>query len=571
LPYPDHSNAFANSSITITDVPVRSSWVWAGLVIILFCRPLFVGLGRTDLGNDESIYSFAVDRILETGDWLTPRSSPSETEPFLEKPPLKFWIVALPIRLGVLPHNEFGLRFWDAAFGGLAFLYVFAIGRRLGGPMCGLVAVLTLFVHRPLVMDHGLRSNNMEAAVVLSYCGGVYHFLRWRSGEAFSRRRLHALAVGLYFVLAFMTKFVAALFLPAVLAASVLLRREDRARMGREWRMWLLPACLAVVLIAPWFLYQVHRSGTEVWSIMFGQHVITRFTASLDVSHLQPWHYYFTTIAQQLRAWQMLGFAVLGLGLVLVRTWREDWPEGGLILLWIVLPLSVMSLLTSKVYHYAYPMLPPVALAAGYGAARLFGFVWSFVGRFGGAALARPVWLRTGVRAAGVALVAAVTLPVGLYFDAVSVLRVDDHPLRSARDCLRPLTDEAAVNGQGPGVLAEGALTHTFFYYLRSLGPWQRRDIASDPTVYVNLYVSSRRWPVLLSKTRYEEFTNVMRSGDPTLVERAARKAGMDPAVLAADARSATIGVLKIADSAYLLLPGAYASCAPEHITGAWH
>ena len=31
------------------------------------------------------------------GDWLEPKSSPSETEVFLEKPPLKFWIVAAPI------------------------------------------------------------------------------------------------------------------------------------------------------------------------------------------------------------------------------------------------------------------------------------------------------------------------------------------------------------------------------------------------------------------------------------------------------------------------------------------
>ena len=380
---------------------MSSSWLWAGLVVILFCRPLFVGLGRTDLGNDESIYSFAVDRILETGDWLTPRSSPSETEAFLEKPPLKFWIVSLTILVGVLPHDEFGLRFWDAVFGGIAFLYVLSIGRRLGGPICGLVAVFALFVHRPLVMDHGLRSNNMEAALVLSYCGGVYHFLRWRLDESSSPGRLHAIAVSLYFVLAFMTKFVAALFLPGVLAASLLLGREGRARVRRDWRMWLLPACLAVVLISPWFLYQVHRSGAEVWAIMFGQHVVTRFTASLDVSHLQPWHFYFTTIAHQLRAWQMQGLVVLGLGLMLVRTWREDWTEGALILLWIVLPLSVMSLLTSKVYHYAYPMLPAIALAAGYGAARLFGFVWSFIGRFSGAVPARPVWLGAGLRCRG--------------------------------------------------------------------------------------------------------------------------------------------------------------------------
>ncbi len=139
----------------------------------------FLGLGATDLKNDEDIYSFAVQLMAETGDFLTPRAIPSESAPFFEKPPLKFWIVAGSIRAGLLPDNEFGHRFWDAVFGAIAFLYVFAIGRRLAGPLCGLVAVFVLFLHDPLLTEHGLRSNTMEAALVLSYCGAIFHSLAW--------------------------------------------------------------------------------------------------------------------------------------------------------------------------------------------------------------------------------------------------------------------------------------------------------------------------------------------------------------------------------------------------------
>ncbi|MBE3132335.1 MAG: glycosyltransferase family 39 protein, partial [Acidobacteria bacterium] len=192
------------------------SFFWLTLVVVMFCLPLFAGLGRSDLQNDEAIYSYAVDSILETGDWLNPRSSPNPDVVFLEKPPLKFWMVALPMRLGLLPHNEFGLRFWDAVFGSLAFLYVFAIGRRMAGPFCGFVAVLVLFSFHPLIFDHGLRANNMEAPLVLAYCGGVYHYLRWSELEGPRERRRHALAVGMWFFLGFMTKFVAAAFLPMI-------------------------------------------------------------------------------------------------------------------------------------------------------------------------------------------------------------------------------------------------------------------------------------------------------------------------------------------------------------------
>jgi len=84
---------------------LRLSRRWLVVVIAAFCLPLLVGLGEPDLETDEAIYSFAVERILEIGDWLEPKSSPSETDVFLEKPPLKFWLVAAPIKAGLLPHD----------------------------------------------------------------------------------------------------------------------------------------------------------------------------------------------------------------------------------------------------------------------------------------------------------------------------------------------------------------------------------------------------------------------------------------------------------------------------------
>jgi hypothetical protein len=48
--------------------------------------------------------------------------------------------------IGYRRNINHGLRFWDALFGATAFVYVFAIGSLLAGPVCGAVAVLLLFV-----------------------------------------------------------------------------------------------------------------------------------------------------------------------------------------------------------------------------------------------------------------------------------------------------------------------------------------------------------------------------------------------------------------------------------------
>lgn len=222
------------------------------LIILVFGVPLFLGLGAADMRNDEAIYSYAVQRILETGDWLLPRTIPDDF-PFLEKPPLKFWMVAAPIAAGALPLDEFGLRAWDALFGALSFVYVFLLGRSLGGVVCGGTAVLMLFSLPSLVFEHGLRSNNMEASLLLAYCGGLYHFSRWLSspGEA---RPMHAAGVAAYFVLGFMTKFVAAFFLPMICASALLLMPGGWRRLCSAWRDWRWPAVAAVAIGAPWFV-----------------------------------------------------------------------------------------------------------------------------------------------------------------------------------------------------------------------------------------------------------------------------------------------------------------------------
>jgi hypothetical protein len=344
-------------------------WLPVAAVAILFCAPLFVGLGLNDQENDEAIYSYAAESLVETGDWLNPRLAPSADAVFLEKPPLKFWIVAFPIRLGLLPDNDFGLRFWDAAMGGVAFLYIFAIGRRMAGWFCGVAAVLILCSFDSLIFTHGLRGNNMEAPLVLAYAGAVYHFLRWSDAPTPGASARHALVVGLYFLLGFMTKFVASFFLPVVLVGAALELPTVREKAVRQWRAWGMSALVVTLLAAPWFVYQMWQPDQELWATMLGRHVYQRFNGWLDPAHLRPWSYYFTDLLEQMRAAGTWWLVIPGGLFIHARVIRGRWTEGTLALYWFWLPFVLMSIGTSKLRHYTYPFLPPLALAGGYLAA----------------------------------------------------------------------------------------------------------------------------------------------------------------------------------------------------------
>ena len=342
-----------------------AAWLGAAVVVVAFGLPLFIDLGATDFKGDEPIYAFAIDRILDQGDWLTPKSIPSDETPFLEKPPLKFWLVAASVRAGLLPQNEFGYRVWDVLFGIAAFLYLYAIGLRLSGIVCGLTAVLVLFGHQPLVLEHGLRSNNMEAGLLLSYCAGVYHAIVWSEATTARRRQLHAVLVGLSFTFGFMMKFVAAIFLPASIVAVAVVSRRWRNKLLEDWRGWTFASILSAALILPWFVYQARTRGGQVWTVMFGEHIVERFTAYLDPSHLHPWHFYLTTMAREFSWAHDLLLVCAGLVLLGYRAVRHRSESATLVLAWFVIPLIAISSGTSKLYHYVYPFLPPLALGVG--------------------------------------------------------------------------------------------------------------------------------------------------------------------------------------------------------------
>ena len=339
----------------------------AGVVVVslLFGLPLFIELGSSDLGNDEAIYAYAVDRVLEHGDWLSLDYIPHvrsiagpdrAMEPglFVYQPPLKLWMIAAGIKIGLLPHNEFGFRFLDAFFGAIAFVYVFLIGRRLVDSVCGVAAVFLLFTHQTLVFSHGLRSNVLDAALVVAYSGGIYHFLAWSDSSLSSSRWRHILAVMGWFTLASLSKGIAAIFLPAIIGLVALSFAEWRGRLRVDAWRWMVGALGALVLIAPWFVVQHSLHGSYFWQEFFGLSIYSRFLGDFVPEHHRAWNFYFDALRRQLSTNAALAWVIGGAVLWLVESVRRRWRGGFLILLWYLLPIGIISIGAAKLYHYSY-------------------------------------------------------------------------------------------------------------------------------------------------------------------------------------------------------------------------
>ena len=234
------------------------SLLYVGLLAVVACYRLFFDLGRGPVRNDERIYVSVVDRMLETGDWIhLERLRDGVLEPYLNKPPLYFWLTA--VTRPMLGSGMAAYRFWSALFGLACVLATFQLGRRMHGPEVGLVAGLALATNRAFLDHHGARVACMDSALVL--CAVVAFWLAWEMRDR--ERRIGVWAViGLVCGVASLFKTLAGVPLLLLIGAYGLLFERGISRRARVLGPIVgLAACLLV--FAPWAVTAVvpSRSG----------------------------------------------------------------------------------------------------------------------------------------------------------------------------------------------------------------------------------------------------------------------------------------------------------------------
>jgi len=162
-------------------------------------------------------------------------------------------------------------------------------------------------------------------------------------------------------------------------------------------------------------------------------------------------------------------------------------------------------------------------------------------------------------------LLAASVLPISAYRTTVAASRQPDHVLGNARACLSPIAQRVVdAGGEAPVVWVEAeGITHRFNYYLRGLGSWQQRPIASDTTVATHLFEPGSYGPVLITAARYLDFKAKFAADAPGMLDRTARHASISVEALTESFRQTELSLIEY-EGAVILLPGPYSVCGTE-------
>lgn len=330
-------------------------WRRGSLVVLLLIPAalLYPNLGFHLLEPDEGRYAEIPREMLESGDWVVPRL---QGEPYLDKPPLLYWLIAACYRLGGI--HEWTARLVPALALHATVLLTYFLGRRgLGeraafqGAMLLSLAPGFISMGRLLLLD-GLLTLWTTLALF-----GAFEAVRGPR-LCWSWWLLAGLACGL----GFLTKgpVILVLILPPLILHRWL--TGTGCRIGRgAWSAFFL---LAMGVAVPWFV-AVCVAIPEFVRYFFWDHHVLRYMTSF--AHERGIWFYapillLGLLPASLLAWPLLCF--LGSPDETVR--RQRPAELGYPLLaggWCVLFFSLSS---CKLPTYILPAFPPLALVLGY-------------------------------------------------------------------------------------------------------------------------------------------------------------------------------------------------------------
>jgi len=325
----------------------RERLVLLCLVAAYAALVLFAGLGRLPLfGRDESLYAEAAREMHASGDWVLPRVN---GVPFLEKPPLYYWLAAASYRaFGVFP---LAARLPAALFALATVVLVAWIGLRVWGRRAGLLAGV-VFASGLLLAVVG-RLGIMDAPLTFFTTGALVTYVRWRRRGALR----YAAVFGLFVGLAVLLKSLAG-FLPALIACvHALAFRRPRPHP------WALSAVVAIVIAAavaaPWFALAGARDPS-FWGT-FTRENFSRMGQAMQGHSGSPL-YYVGVILLGFFPWIVFLPAAFRRGLGAGET-KHLWRS--LCVVWFAVVLVFFTLLTTKLPGYVTPLFPAIALLVG--------------------------------------------------------------------------------------------------------------------------------------------------------------------------------------------------------------
>jgi 4-amino-4-deoxy-L-arabinose transferase-like glycosyltransferase len=327
--------------------------------------------------DNEGRYAEVAREMVLRGDYLTPHL---DFVPFLNKPPLVFWLTAAVFRAAG-PTEWARLVPIGAAM--VALVATCRLGALLWGARTGLVAGVMLATSLGFVLEaRTLRPDLVLTAVV------VVALLCWRRAVTGVRRRTPWL-VGMYAALALGMLAKGPIVLIAPLLTITVVTADESGWRGLAALRPGLGLVVAGTIVLPWHVLAALANPGFAWDYTVNQHLLFLVGRKLPRdSEGDALVFFWGAFAGRAFPWVLLVPLALAEGVRGLRTRAGDARGTALVWVWLGIVLLFFSATGSRLEHYSLPALPGMALLAARGwqhagAGTFGGWPWAWLAAVG--------------------------------------------------------------------------------------------------------------------------------------------------------------------------------------------
>jgi 4-amino-4-deoxy-L-arabinose transferase-like glycosyltransferase len=337
-------------AVTSDHTFTEAQWLFGFFVAALILWS--IGLGNVSLRDwDEGTRALVAREIYRTANWLHPTL---QGEPYLLKPPLMDWLIALSYRFGGV--KEFTTRLPGAFFSACGVPLLYLVAREVF--LQRLPAVFAAGVYLTLlpVVRHG-RLAMLDGMAVSFFLLLLLCLLRCR------QERRWALGAGLCLGLISFTKGILVVPLGAIAFAFLLAERQLVLLSSPYFWLGILLGNLPAFA---WYAAQWQHYGASFLQVHFQSQGLQRVSQAVEGHGGPPW-YYLVELLKYTFPWLL--FWPGGLYLA----WQKRTTSWGcLVLIGTVGYLGVVSVMNTKLPWYIMPVYPFFSLAVAAQLAQLW-------------------------------------------------------------------------------------------------------------------------------------------------------------------------------------------------------
>lgn len=389
---------------------------------------LFFGLNFYPLIDvDETRYAVIAKNLLVSRDW---NSLILNYEPFLEKPPLYFWLVAASIKLfGSM--SAFAVRFPVAILASLLTFFTYFFGKKIISRKFGIISALVLLTSIFfLILSHVAILDIVLTVFIASalYCGVLTNFCEPRF------KKYYWFCFYVFMGLGVLAKGILAFALPFLIMFVYNLVLKNIREMFKP--VHILPGVIAFfATVLPWHILMYLEYGNTFVKEYFLLHHFARFVDSVNIGRERPFWYFIPVFLLGFLPWTLVFIAAVVRGFnkladrfellqgnlktKLIALLEVQSNEQKLLLFaWIyfIFGFLFFSFSSTKLPTYILPIFPAAALITGC-------FWWENDEKFEDE---KTIGLCTKIIAA-VFIVTALTMSIGYWFLPPDIKVMTEH------------------------------------------------------------------------------------------------------------------------------------------------